>query len=363
MGEAVQADLTVTFTAPKPANVLTPAAHYCGELVVAEIGSPSTLIQSVNPSLFLTQSHDARNWLVLTRYTPESYKNTHGHSLIVAGSRDYSGAAALCGNAAMKSGAGLVTIATPASAQVAVASRSMPEVITTALRETDRGTVSDEAADHVASLSEKFEAVALGPGLTADDDRTRRFVRSVVENRSTPLVIDADGLNCLSPWPAKLRGSLEAPLVLTPHAGEMLRLLGTDDKSRLQDRVATVREFATANSVIVVLKGSRVLIAAPDGRVFINPTGNPGVGTAGAGDTLTGIIAGFLAQARATLREKADCLLTVVAAVYIASLAGDLAASRIGMRGMVASDIRDHLAEALRLIDPEGESPPPHYSA
>jgi len=357
IGPAVQADLTVTFTAAKAANVLSPACDFGGELIVSDIGSPSSLIDAARPWLFVTEAEDARQWLVSTRYTRESYKNTHGHVLIAAGSRGYSGAAALCGNAAMRSGAGLVTIATPASAQVSVASSAMPEVITTALAETDRGAVSDEAAAHFLTLAEKTTVVAIGPGLTADDERTRRFVRTVLERRTTPCVIDADGLNSLAPWPATLHSSDQHPLVLTPHPGEMLRLMGAEDKSALDDRVAAARDFATAHHVILVLKGSRPLVATPDGRVFINPTGNAGLGTAGAGDTLTGLISGFLAQAYGTLKDRADAITTTVAALYIGGLAGDFAAQKLGMRTMLASDIREHLTDAIRSLDPLGEHP------
>lgn len=357
IGPAVGADMTVTFTAAKPANVLPPASDFGGELVVADIGSPASLIAATKPWLFLVEAEDARQWLISTRYTPESYKNSHGHVLIAAGSRGYSGAAALCGNAAMRSGAGLVTIATPNSAQALVANRAMPEVMTTALGETDRGAVSDEAVDHFLRLAAKATVVAIGPGITSDDERTRRFVRQIVERRSCPCVIDADGLNCLAPWPDDLAGSEAHPLILTPHPGEMLRLMGTDDKSALADRVAAAREFATDHKVILVLKGSRPLVAAPEGRVFINPTGNAGLGTAGSGDTLTGLIAGFLAQAYATLRDEADPLVATIAALYIGGLAGDLAARKLGMRTMVASDIREHFSEAVRLLDSDGEQP------
>lgn len=357
IGDAVQADLTVTFTAPKLANVLPPASHLGGELVVANIGSPISLVEAARPALFITEASDARDWLVSTRYIPDSYKNTHGHALIIAGSRGYAGAAALCGNAAMRSGAGLVTIATPASAQAAVAAATMPEVITTALAETDRGTVSEEAIEHVKNLAAKVDVVAIGPGLSASDSRTRAFVRAAVENRTTPMVIDADGLNCLSPWPDSLRGSKELPLILTPHQGEMLRLLEAGNKGALSDRVAATRDFAKTNQVILVLKGSRSLVAAPDGRVFVNPTGNAGLGTAGAGDTLTGIIASFLAQAVGTLKQESDALTATTAALYVGGLAGDLAANELGMRTMVASDIQLHFSDAIRSLDPDGERP------
>jgi NAD(P)H-hydrate epimerase len=362
IGAAVQADLTVTFTAPKPANVLPPAAHLNGKLLVANIGSPASLLEAANSNLFITEADDARQWLITTRYTRESFKNSHGHALIVAGSRGYTGAAVLCGNAAMRSGVGLVTIATPASAQPIVAAGAMPEVMTTALAETDRGAVSDEAVDHLLQLASKATVVAVGPGLSAEDERTRRLVYEIVKQRRTPVVLDADALNCLAHyatpgWPPELQGTEANPIILTPHPGEMRRLLGPTESNGVADRVTTARAFARQHKLILVLKGSRSLIAAPDGRVIINPTGNPGLGTAGAGDTLTGIIAGFIAQARGTLQEKADVLSATIAALYLGGLAGDLAARKVGMRSMVASDIREHLSGAISSLDPRGEQP------
>ena len=322
--------------------------------LLASVHQPIWLIELAS-DLFVTEATDARGWLISTRYTPDSFKNTHGHVLVIAGSRGYTGAAALCGNAAMRAGAGLTTIGTPASAQSMVASTVMSEVITEALAETDRGVVSDEAIDYVLRLMSKATVLAIGPGLTSEDERTRNFVRSVVAKRTTPVVIDADGLNCLSPWPANLQGTEEAPLVLTPHPGEMLRLLGATNKSALDDRVSAARKFAITNRLILLLKGSRSLIAAPDGRVFINPTGNAGLGTAGAGDTLTGLIAGFMAQEFAQAKHKADALQATIAALYIGGLAGNFAAREMGMRSMLASDIREHIGEAMCSLDPEGE--------
>ncbi|MCA1629732.1 MAG: NAD(P)H-hydrate dehydratase [Acidobacteria bacterium] len=357
-GEHVRADLTVTFTAPKLANVLPPASHSNGRLAVADIGTPAALVEESGSRLFLVGADDARAWLVQTRYAPDSFKNTHGHALIVAGSRGMTGAAVLCSEAAMRSGAGLVTVAAPSSAVAPIASRVTPEVMTAELPETERGATSDKAFDRVAQLAERADVIAVGPGLTTDDS-TRRFVRALVERRTLPIVIDADALNALAPWSAELRGSTQLPLVVTPHVGEMRRLLGVgaDDEGALKDRVRAAREFATAHELIVVLKGSRTLVAAPDGRVFVNPTGNAGLGTAGAGDTLTGVIAGFIAQARGTLRERADVLAAVLAAVYVGGLAGDLAARARGMRTMIASDISRHLADAVRALDPDGEQP------
>ncbi|MGH9942054.1 MAG: NAD(P)H-hydrate dehydratase [Pyrinomonadaceae bacterium] len=358
-GPTVQADLTVTFTAPKPANVLPPAAHLGGELVIADIGTPRHLLEESPTQFFLTEAEDASGWLSRTRYAPGSYKYTHGHALVIAGSRRFTGAAVLSGNAAMCAGAGLVTVAAPASAVSPIASRLMPEVMTAALPETGSGAASEEAVDEIIRLAERAQVVAIGPGLSSAEEGPRRLVRALVEQRTTPVVIDADGLNALAPWPAELSGSSQRPLILTPHEGEMLRLLG-DEKGKENlagDRVGTTRKFAVKHQLILVLKGERTLIAAPDGRVFVNSTGNAGLGTAGSGDTLTGIITGFLAQAYGALKEQADPLTATIAAVYVGGLAGDMAADDKGMRSMTASDIREYLPAAIRSLDPLGEMP------
>ena len=357
IGYTVCADLTISFTAPKRANVLPPASDYNGQLEIADIGSPPSLLDAAASNLFLVEEEDARVWLKATRYLPGSYKNMHGHVFIFAGSRGMTGAATLVSNAAMRAGAGLVTVATPLSAQQSIAARTMPEVMTEGLAETEGGALSHEAIAKAKELMTRADAVAIGPGLTREDESTRRFVREVVEGVSAPLVIDADGLNALAPWPEDLRGSSERPLILTPHQGEMLRLLGATARDALHDRVRVASEFAAKHNLILVLKGARTIIAAPDGRVFINPTGNAGLGTAGAGDTLTGIITGFLAQAQATLKDKADALSAVLAAVYVGGLAGDLCARELGMRTMTASDIREHLSAAILKLDAEGERP------
>lgn len=355
IGEAVRADLTVTFTAPKRANVLPPAADYNGQLHIADIGSPPSLLEAAQSKLFLTEEGSTRAWLVKTRYQPDSYKNMHGHAFIFAGSRGLTGAAALTSNATMRAGAGLVTLVTSLSAQRGVAAHTMAEVMTEGLPETESGALSYEAMERAQELMSRADVIAVGPGLTSDNESTRRFVRKLVEERNAPIVIDADGLNALAPWPDELRGSSEHPIVLTPHPGEMLRLLGRADKDALRDRVYVSSECAAKHNVILVLKGARTIVASPDGRVFINSTGNAGMGTAGAGDTLTGIITGFLAQSFASLKEEADALAATVAAVYVGGLAGDMAAHEIGMRTMTASDIREHLSAAICSLDAEGE--------
>ena len=358
IGENLHADLTITFTAPKPANVLPPASNFNGELVVANIGSPQELIDNSPSKLFLAEKQDAQNWLEKTKYTNDSYKNKRGHALLIVGSKEYTGAAVLSGNAAMLSGLGLTTIATSESAQPAVAAKVLEEIITRGLPETENGAISGKAFETIEKLIEKVDVVGIGCGLGVQSPKSKvqslkskvqsleSFVEKVVVKRRTPVVIDADALNALSPF--DLQGSNELPLILTPHEGEFLRLLGTKDKDAIKDRVKAVRDFAEKYNVILVLKGERVLIGAPDGRVVINPTGNSGLGKAGNGDTLTGIITGFIAQA---VQMKVDIFETVVAAVYISSLAGDLAAEKFGKRSMLASDVRECLGEAMREIE------------
>lgn len=346
IGENIQADLTVTFTAPKPANVLAPASNFNGELVVANIGSPQELIDNSPSKLFLAEKQDAQDWLEKTRFTSASYKNKRGHALLVGGAKNYAGAAILSGNAAIVSGVGLATVAAPESVHNAIASRMLPEVMTRSVAETPGGAIAREAADEILEFIEgKIDAVAVGSGMSSSEESTRRFAREFVERRKTPVVIDADALNSLAPF--DLRGSDELPLILTPHEGEFLKLLGTKDKEAIADRVKAARDFAEKHNVILVLKGERSLIAAPDGTVVVNPTGNSGLGKAGNGDTLVGIIAGFVAQA---VQMKVDIFKSVVAAIYIAGFAADIAERKYGKRSMLASDVRECLQEAFESI-------------
>ena len=345
IGETITTDTTVTFTAPKLANVLRPASNFNGELHIADIGSPQELIDNCASQIFLTEKEDAYNWLWQTKFSNSSYKNKRGNSLLIVGSKNYTGAAVLAGNAAMQSGVGLVTVATSESAQNSVSSRVLPEIMTRGLSETENGAIDEKAFEQIEKLSEKADVLAIGSGLSSDEETTQNLVRKVVENRTTPIIIDADGLNALSPF--DLQGSDELPIILTPHEGEFLRLLGVKDKEVIKDRVQTVRDFAAKQNVILVLKGERTLIGEPNGKVVINPTGNSGLGKAGNGDNLTGIITGFVAQA---VQKNVDIFETVIAAVYIAGLAGDIAEKKCGKRTMQASDVRECLTEAFQEV-------------
>ncbi|MFY9608957.1 MAG: NAD(P)H-hydrate dehydratase [Blastocatellia bacterium] len=349
IGPAVRAHLTVTFTAPKVATVLAPARAWCGELIVARIGSPDELINSAGSQLNLIEESDVRGWLQASRRSSHANKGDVGKVLVVAGSRGKAGAACLVGEAALRAGCGLVTLATPVSSQPIVASRAIPECMTEPLAETGSGSVAHEAADKVRRLGAERDVVAIGPGLGSAETSTRELVRAVVENRERQMVADADALNALAPWDATLRPSASLPLILTPHPGEMSRLAGKSVAEVLRNRIEIAREFATSHGVILVLKGSGTLIAEAEGEVYVNPTGNSGMATGGSGDVLTGMIAGLLAQ------KLDDPLGATIAAVYLHGLAGDIAASRLGTRAMIASDITSCLGDAFIEIGGEGE--------
>jgi NAD(P)H-hydrate epimerase len=261
--------------------------------------------------------------------------------LLIAGSRGKTGAAALSSETILRAGAGLVTVATAHSAQSLLVTQARPEVMTEALEETYDGAISHSALDRALHLAQKRSVVAIGPGLSSSDESVRSFVREMVEKRTAPMVIDADGLNALAPWPEELKGSNKAPIIITPHPGEMARLTGKSNAEVVANRIGVAREFATKHHVITVLKGNRTLIAAPDGFVYVNPTGNAGMATAGSGDVLTGLVAGLLAQAPHSALDAA------IAGVYLHGFAGDLAASKLGMRSLIASDIGANLSEAI----------------
>lgn len=348
IGATIKAQLTITMTAPKIANVLPPARHYNGSLVVAPIGSPSTLINNSGTQLNLLEDQEIAQFLNNSRRSSSFFKNSVGHVLVIAGSRGKIGAAGLSAEAVLRAGAGLATVAIPQSSQVALVSALPLEIMTEALAETTQGTIACQALDTILKLWKNKQIAALGPGLGVDED-TKKLVRELVAQRLSPLVIDADGLNCLAPWPAGLQGNADKPIILTPHPGEMARLVGVTTSDISKSRIDIARKFAVDHQVILVLKGERSLIAAPDGEVYINPTGNAGMATAGSGDVLTGILAGLLAQA------PQQALQATCAAVYLHGLAGDIAAKALGQRSLVASELTKYLATAILTVGGDRE--------
>jgi NAD(P)H-hydrate epimerase len=330
-----RADSIVTFTAPRPAHVFAGLTH--GETLVAPIGSPEEAMQS-ELTLQATTPHDFAPFLA--DRNPDGHKGTYGHVLTVGGSFGKAGAAAMAGISVLRSGAGLSTIATPRSVLPMVASFA-PEIMTEPLAETDHGTISPEAYGYgrIAQVLDGKDVVALGPGI-GRYPATVSFVRQFVEDCKVPLVVDADGLNAFEGCTHQLTGAKRS-LVLTPHPGEMSRLAGISTKEVQQDRIGVARRFAANHQCVLVLKGHRTLVALPDGTVWVNLTGNPGMATGGAGDVLTGIVAGMMAQ-------TSDVAMAVRGAVYLHGLAGDVAREKIGEASLVAGDLIANLPEAWK---------------
>jgi ADP-dependent NAD(P)H-hydrate dehydratase / NAD(P)H-hydrate epimerase len=330
-----RADYIVTFTAPRPAHVF--GALTQGDTVVAPIGSPEEAIRS-SLNLFVITPRDFASFLA--DRNPDGHKGTYGHVLIVGGSVGKSGAAAMAGLSALRSGAGLSTVATPRSALNAVAAFT-PELMTEPMAETEEGSLSPLAYGYgrVQAVMEGKDVVAVGPGV-GRDQATEEFVRSFVQDCRVPVVLDADGLNAFADHSAKLSGA-KRPLVLTPHPGEMSRLTGMSTKQIQQDRIGIARRFAGEHQCIVVLKGHRTIVALPDGAAWVNVTGNPGMATGGTGDVLTGITSGLMAQTR-------DYSAAVIASVYLHGSAGDVAREKVGEASLIATDVIAGLPEGFK---------------
>jgi NAD(P)H-hydrate epimerase len=339
IGPCVKADLTVTPAAPKIAHVLPPAEEYVGELVIAPIGVPPFLFDDPGLKLEMVERKDVAPFLKGRK--KDTHKGTFGHVLVISGSLGKTGAASLAGRAALRMGAGLVTVATPASCLPMVA-RSVPELMTEPLAETPKKTIAAGALPRVLELLKGKDALLLGPGLSTNPS-TAEFVLALLPRVRVPMVLDADALNIIAAKPGVL-GSIKTPAVLTPHPGEFARLLGLTNREVLADRIDLASAFARRYRVYVVLKGHRSLTACPDGRVFINPTGNPGMATGGSGDVLGGMIASQIGQ------EK-DVRGAVVSAVYVHGLSGDLGAEELGERALIAGDIIRFLPRALKAME------------
>lgn len=337
-GEFVHGDATVTFTAPKICHAMSPACSLMGELWIAPIGSPASLYEQ-HPQIRLALVTPESIASCFAPRPRDSNKGLYGHVLVVAGSRTKPGAAAMSGLSALRAGAGLVTVACPESAISAISAHS-PELMMEGLPETKSGEIARSAFDRIVELGDKRSLIALGPGIGTSGE-TREVVRRLCAENAKPMVIDADALNCLSDSDFNGKAGLR---VLTPHPGEMSRLTGKTVREVQNDRLACARDLATKRSIVVVLKGERTLIAFPDGRVWINPTGSPSMATGGTGDILTGMVAGLLGQ------FPDDTDRAVAAAVYLHSRAGELAAQHESEQTVIATDLLKYLAEGIRGI-------------
>ena len=334
-GEAIEASMTVTLAAPKLPLILPPADAYGGDLVIADIGIPGAVIDELDGPWLELLTRERMRELVPARAS-DSHKGDFGRVLVIAGSVGRTGAAHLAATGALRSGAGLVTIATPRSC-VPILAAMAPEYMTEPLEETSAGTIDFGAADRV--LDFKADVIAIGPGL-GQDPSTVAFVHAVVERSGVPLVVDADALNAFADDPERLLGRDGVDVIITPHPGEMARLLNLSIEQVQADRLSHAREFASAHRCHVVLKGHRTVVAGPEGRSFVNLTGNAGMATGGTGDLLTGMIAAWFAQ---ILDAEAACKL----AVYLHGTAGDLAEADEGDVALLPSDIATRLGDAV----------------
>ncbi len=338
LGTAVKAEMTVTLGFPKLGQVIHPGLSYVGELVVAEIGIHPKAVEEVRPRTELLGEEDVR-WLIPSREA-DTHKGTYGHLLVMAGSRGKTGAAILACRAAMRVGSGLVTLAAPRSLNGIFAS-SLVEVMTEPLKDNAEEEIEPLGDQDWRCLLDKKSAFLFGPGIGMKDSG-RNALRWLLRNLGLPWVIDADGLNLLAGELERLRHA-KTPPVLTPHPGEMARLLGKDNAAVNRDRIGVARSFAREHRCYLVLKGARTVIATMDGRVFINSTGNPGMASGGMGDVLSGILAGLLTQ----WFEVEDALKL---GVFLHGFIGDQVARKKGEIGIIASDVIEGLPAGMKAL-------------
>jgi hydroxyethylthiazole kinase-like uncharacterized protein yjeF len=364
-GPVIRADFTVTFTAPKLGQLLSTDSESVGELIVHNIGTPRALVERIGvkqSAADASEHHHDMRWLepeefrgLPLRRRPDSNKGLYGHAIIVAGARGKAGAAALSGFGALRSGTGLVTVATPEDALPTVASFH-PELMTEPLAQTDAGTISLRNFEYnrFADLLAKKSVLGIGPGIGMNHE-TQQFVRRVLLECPLPIVLDADGLNALAAVPADFLEALATratpALVLTPHPGEMARLLGSTVAAVQHDRLGSAQRAAAKYKAYVVLKGFHTIVTTPNGDSFINSTGNPGMATAGTGDVLTGILAGLTAQLGTEHWERVIGL-----GVYLHGVAGDIAAEKVGEAPLIASDLIESIPAAYARLHSDLEN-------
>jgi len=343
-GPTIRAGATLALAAPKLGQLLPPNADAVGKLSVAEIGIPAAVLDD-NPEFKMHWATPGDYASLPLDREASGHKGSYGHVLVVAGSQGKTGAAAMAGMAALRAGAGLVTVATPESCLPVVASYH-PEIMTEALPETDAHTISMRSFDYgrFDSILNGKTVLALGPGITTYPE-TQEFVHAVLRDCSLPVILDADGLNVFTRRLQLLRSRRWANLALTPHPGELARMLGRNSAEIQQHRLEIAIESASIAGAPVILKGYRTILAMPDGRAWFHGPGNPGMATGGTGDALTGILAGLTAQFGTEDWERVLSL-----GVYLHGLAGDRAAEEHGQQGMVATDLIRHIGPAFQRL-------------
>jgi len=332
-GPVLCAHKTVTFTAPKPGQLISRDSAAVGTLEVADIGSPSSLVEEIGQGPLRWVEPQEFAHLPLVR-TIDSHKGLYGHALIVAGSLGKTGAAVMAGYAALRAGAGLVTVATP-DLVVPIVASAHPEIMTEPLAATPEGTATmkNRAQQRFGGIAENKDVLALGPGLGLHPE-TQDFIRQVALQTELPLILDADGLNAFAGNADVLRNRKTKFLAITPHPGEMARLLMCSTKDVQQDRVKIAQDAARRWNAHVILKGSHTIIAAPDGPIFVNTSGNPGLAKGGSGDVLTGVLAALTAQFKTN-----DWTRVLALGVYLHGKAAECAAKNTDESGLLATEV------------------------
>ena len=337
LGTAIRASLTITFGLPKIGHLIPPGLDYVGKVKVIDIGIPKRLVEEEKISTYLLEKEEIQRWLSIPR-NPDTHKGDYGHLLVIAGSVGKTGAAVMACQAALRMGAGLVTLAIPKSLN-AILEMKLTEVMTEPLPETPKQTLSLRAFSAIARLCEDKRAVIIGPGLGTLKE-TQSLILKLIRTLDLPIILDADGLTALATQPKTLPIKNRA-LMLTPHPGEMARLIRSQVKEVLENRVRLSRNFSQSHHVHLILKGHPTLITTPKGEVYINPTGNPGMASGGTGDVLTGMIGGLVCQGF-------DILTSLQVAVYLHGMAGDEGAQEMGEKSLIATDIIEKIPTLLK---------------
>ena len=345
-GSCIRATVTVTFGLPKIGHVVLPGSEFVGKLEVVDIGIPASVVDEVAPNHHLLTQKMIMG--VFQARDAQSHKGTTGHLLVIGGSPGKTGATIMTSQAAMRVGTGLVTLGIPKSLNIAVESQLI-EVMTLPLPENADQTLGLSSYGKILRQLESKKGLAIGPGMGTDKP-TQNVVRRVIQASPVPVVVDADGLNALVGNLSFLK-KLKVPIVLTPHPGEMARLVGKTSSEVQEDRIGEARSFASTHRVHLVLKGAKTVIAHPDGAVFVNPTGNPGMASGGMGDVLTGIISGLMVQG-IPVREAVN------AGVYLHGRAADSLARSMGSMGFLASDLIDILPSQIKGLEDDNSSHP-----
>lgn len=337
-GACIRAQATASFAFAKTGHMVFPGVEYTGNLEIIDIGIPDHIVKNIRPKQYLLTQDRIR--MAFKSRSPDAHKGTTGHILVVAGSIGKTGAAAMTAMSAMRAGAGLVTLAIPESLNPVLETQVL-EAMTCPLPETKSGVIGESSFNKIMDLLSGKKCLALGPGL-GEAAQTKKLVHRLLKESPITAVIDADGLNNIA-GSTRILKKAKAPVILTPHPGEMAKLTDSTTESVQKDRITCARRFAKKFNAHIVLKGAKTIIAHPDGKIFINPTGNPGMASGGMGDVLTGIIAGLVSQGFSP--ESA-----AHTGVYLHGAAADQLAEKIGPFGYLSTEVMNAIPGQIKLI-------------